>query len=551
MKNKNPNFSLSGQRLYPYLKLTRERFPRLLVTRCIENDDAEYFGAFLPETGVRFLVDFLNKTFRLRACEIDVNGSFNVPCTQFYRRRCVAPCVANLCGDEKYNERVSLVRLFLERNIGALEKKYFAKIEALAENFNYERAARVRDEWLEIEKILSGKEWNFWLDDAVDTFEIEETADDFIIFLVTMRGRKTLGKRAFVFEKTGTREEIMPAILPEIYRFHAPKEIRVSDDFAKRFAFADDLSKKFGRKIKITLVKKDQPKVLTNRALSRTKYEHEFGRIGAAKSAPEIQNDLKKIFKLARRPRRIEAFDVAHISGSDFTAAKAVWKNGRFAGKDYEFWFSDEASELETMRKFIEFRFSRPEISENAAENVPDLVLIDGGRAHLQAALKGLENVRRDFTLIAAVKPPQKHGEIAHFLTESGAKIEFDGASDAHRILQTLRDEAHDLSNEIHRQRREMAHFYELAAMLPSLAENERRALLKTAGSLKNVLETGEAELLESFSPATVQKVLKDLNDYRTGRAPRVEPLVVPLRFADENGDAADLARPLANYRAR
>src|SRR5690349_18666188 len=196
--NKKPNFSLEGQRLYPHFKLTRERFPRLLATRRIADDRQEYFGAFLPETGVRFLIDFLNKTFRLRTCEIDVDGSFDVPCTQFYRRRCVAPCVANLCDEREYAERVELVRLFLERNARALEEKYLRKIEFYSENFEFERAAAFRDEWLSIEKVLAAKDWNFWLTEAVDTFEIVETESEFFVYLVTMRGRKTLGKRTFV-----------------------------------------------------------------------------------------------------------------------------------------------------------------------------------------------------------------------------------------------------------------------------------------------------------------------------------------------------------------
>jgi excinuclease ABC subunit C len=248
---------------------------------------------------------------------------------------------------------------------------------------------------------------------------------------------------------------------------------------------------------------------------------------------------------LPRIPERIEGFDVAHISGSDLTAAKSVWENGKFLAKEYAFWLSNENSELETLRKFVEFRFAQK------ASEFPALVLIDGGRAHLRAALKALENLKnRNFTIISAVKPRGQHGEIAHFLTESGAQIEFDGASEAHRLLQNLRDEAHHLSNEIHRQRRESSHFYELAAVLPALDETERRALLKTAGSVKNVLAMSEKDLIAHFSAAKAELIWRGLENYRRGNAPEIMPLIVPLRYTDENGDAADL-RPLASYRTR
>ncbi|HEY0459533.1 MAG TPA: UvrB/UvrC motif-containing protein [Pyrinomonadaceae bacterium] len=544
MKHKPENkFSLARQRLFPHFKLTAEKFPRLLATRKILTGGVEYFGAFLPETGVRFLIDFLNKTFRLRTCELEIDGQFNVPCPQFYRKRCVAPCVANLCDETEYAGQVELVRLFLQRKTRELEEKYRQKIEAAAESFEFERAAELRDEWLSIEKIFAAKDWNFWLSDAVDTFEITESEDEFFVYLVSMRGRKTLGKRTFVFEKTGKREEILPAILPEFYRFHAPKEIRVSEDFTERFALAGELSQRFNRPIKISVARENEPKVMTTRALGRTKYEHELRQIRREKTAGEIQSELKEIFDLRRMPERIEAFDAAHISGTDFTAAKSVWENGKFLGKEYAFWLADEDSELETLRKFIEFRFAQSE------GNFPALVLIDGGRAHLQAALRGLANLKnREFAVVSAVKPRGQHGEIAYFLTESGAQIEFDGASAAHRVLQTLRDEAHNLSNEIHCQRRETAHFYELAAALPSIEESDRRALLKAAGSVKNLLKLSENDLTVLVSPEKAAAIRRDLQNYRNGNSPKTEPLIVPLRYVDENGDAQDL-RPLANYR--
>ncbi len=548
LRRKNMNnckFPLAEQRLYPHFKLTREQFPRLLATRKIADDTAEYFGAFLPETGVRFLIDFLNKTFRLRTCEIEIDGNLNVPCTQFYRKRCSAPCVKSLCDETEYSGQVKLVRLFLQQKTAELEQIYLAKIEALSDEFEFERAAEARDEWLEIEKTLTSKDWNFWLTDAVDTFEIVETDSEFYVYLVTMRGRKTLGKRTFIFEKNGTAEELLTEILPQFYQYHAPKEIRVSMDFADRFALADELSQRFNRKIKIVVAKENAPKVMTNRALDRTRYEHEFKQIRREHSLADVQTELKKTFNLPKKPRRIEAFDVAHISGQDFVAAKSVWENGKFIGKDDEFWFSDEQSELETLRKFIEFRFSQN------SKTFPDLILIDGGKSHLQAALQGLANIAdRKFTVISAVKPPKQHGEISHFLTETGIVINFDGESRTHRILQTLRDTAHDLSNEIHRGRREMSHFYELAAILPSIDESDRRRLLKKSGSLKSVLEMSEKDLIKVFSPEKTELILRDLQNYRKGDYQKIEPLIVPLRYTDENGDAQDL-RPLTSYRIK
>jgi excinuclease ABC subunit C len=530
-------------RLYPHFKLTDEKFPRLLATRKIADDKAEYFGAFLPETGVRFWIDFLNKTFRLRACEIEIDGSFDVPCPQFYRKRCVAPCVRSLCDEKTYQEQVELLRLFLTRKISELEKYYLAKIQAAAENLDFEKAKDWRDLWLSIEKILTEREWNYWLDDAIDTFEIEKQKDYFLIHFVTMRARKTLGRRTFVFENKGKIEEVIPKLLRSFYRFYSPKEIRVSHDFAERLKLADELSKRFRRKIAVNLIDKNKPKILTERAIEYAKFDREFRQIKRAQSLAKIQSELIKDFKLKNKSRKIEAFDVAHISGNDFVAAKSVWKDGKLIGKESEFWFSEEISELDTLRKFLDLCLSKER------KNLPDMILIDGGKSHLQAGIQSLENFsKRNFIIISAVKPPGQHGAISRFLIETGDEISFNAEKTSHLILQKLRDEAHNLSNEIHRQRREFSHFYELARILPSIDESERLALLKKSGSIKNILELSDQNLAEYLSAEKFLSVKKDLENYRLGKSRKVEPFIVPLRFSDEDGDAEDL-RPLKTYK--
>jgi excinuclease ABC subunit C len=535
-------YSLAEQRLYPHFKLTRERYPRLLATRKIEDDNAEYFGAFLPETGVRFWMDLLNKLFRLRSCEIAVDGSFPVPCPQFYRKRCLAPCVASLCDESTYAAQVALVRQFFQRDHAGLEAALTNKITALADELNFEAAKELRDQWLTIEKLLTDKDWNFWLHDDIDTFVVEEEADLFFVHLVTMRGRKTLGKRIFAWKKAGALEDVLPTILPQFYRLHAPKEIRVSHDFPGRLMLSDELSLRFQRRIKITVINEAAPKVFTDRALERAKFEREWRRLKRARSWPQVQAELQTEFALPNRPRRIEAFDVAHISGSDFVTAKVLWQDGQRVPQAAEYWFSDGAAELETLRDVIATRFA------NTENHWPDLVLIDGGKAHLHAALQGVTQLTaRPFPIIAAVKPPQMHGAIARFVTEAPEDIPFDADKPSHHLLQTLRDEAHALANTMHRHRREHAHYYELAQVLPSLTERERLDLLKQIGSLKQMLALPAAELTKSLPTKLARKVQSDLRQYRKDPGARVEPFIVPLRFVAEQGEADDL-RPLTTY---
>lgn len=532
MKN---NLSLSGQRLYSYLKITSENFPRLLATRKIETDGAEYFGAFLPETGVRFFINFLSKLFRLRTCTIEIDGNFNVPCPQFYAKRCLAPCVENLCDEENYSESVEFLRLFLERRKDILSEKILEKIESFAEDFDFENAAEWRDKLNAIENFWKKNEWILWLDDATDNWEIERKDGEMFVFLVTMRGRKNMGKRVFVFENKFSDEEVFEEILPEFYCLHAPSEIRISRDFPARKALADALSKRENRKIKIVVTTEKNQKKTIDRAIERNKHEFDLRNIKPPISTEVLQKEIRQIFKLKSAPNRIESFDVAHISGTNPVGANAVWENGKFIASEYKFWFFDETSELETLQNSVAARFSE-------TKNLPQLLLIDGGNSQLKATLKALENFKdRKFFIISAVKPPRAHGEISHFLTETGEKILFENDSDAFRLLQRLRDEAHEAANSIHRTRRDFSHFYELASVLPSVKENLRREILRKFGSINNLKNASFENLKAEFELKVAETIWKDLQNYKSNGGTKIEIPIVPIRYDDPNGDAQNL----------
>lgn len=535
VRRKNPlyNLSLKRQNIRPHFKITSEKFPRLLITRRIGDDAAEYFGAFLPETGARFLLGFLIDTFRLRGCDIPIDGKLPVPCPQFYRKKCVAPCVADLCDGETYLERVNLTRLFLQSKQSELNDILLSKIEKLAAGFEFEEAGKWRDLLRNIEDFRNDKKLNYRLEDAIDTFDIKQQDSSFLIYLVTQRRRKILDRHTFVYENKidFSSREVLSQLLWQTYQFHAPKEIVVSIDFPNRKYLEKVLSLRAGRKIKISVVKKTNRKITTGRALRRTEFEHEFDNLKPQMSVEDFQNTLEKEFYLPRKIERIEAFDVAHISGSDFVGAKSVWENGKFLAGEYEFWFLDEKNEPEALAETVKKRFL-------SKEKLPDLILIDGGKAQLQSVLRNVEQLQ-DFNIsvISAVKPPRRHSEISHFLLEAGQSIEFQRNSDAFGVLLKLRDEAHALANYIHRSKRENAHFYEVFYALPFLKEKERYLLLQKFRSLKAVKAAAENELTEFLGEENGKIIFRQLKTDEKLK----EPFIVPVRYDEPNGEAADL----------
>jgi excinuclease ABC subunit C len=151
----------------------------------------------------------------------------------------------------------------------------------------------------------------------------------------------------------------------------------------------------------------------------------------------------------------VEAFDVAHISGTGFVAASAVWQNGKYLSADYQFILSQEKSELDTLADAVV-----RSLRDNARATA-HLIVLDGGKNQLAKVITGLNSAGLAVAVIAAVKPRGKHSSIAAFLTPAGGSVAFDVDSPAHAMLQLLRDEAHDLANRVHRDYREMMPFYE------------------------------------------------------------------------------------------
>lgn len=525
--------SIVVENFYPHLKITKEKFPRLLVTRRVLNEKDEYFGAFLPETGVRILLGMLNKIFRLRSCEIEINGDFPQPCAMFYEKRCVAPCVAEICSAEEYSEYVEVLRLFLNGNEGKFNEFLTDKIEKLSENLEFEKAVKWRDLLINSQNILANKKMRLRLDDAVDSYEIEETGENFIVYLVTTRGRKFLGSKEFVLPKKNLTAEIISSeIIKQFYKFHAPKEIRLTRDFPARKSLQKFLSDKFARPIKILIVK-DGLNITTKQKIKRAKFESEFEKIGELKSTEEIRTELKIIFGLRKKPATIEVFDVAYISNQNFIAASIVWKNGEIKPENSRFFAPNEQNELGAMANAVEERL--------ADKPFPELLLIDGGISQLRAIKTVLENLKiKNIALISAVKPPGKHNEISHFLTSDERKINFVEGNQTYEVLRQLRDEAHNAANQAHRGQRDNKHLYEFERIFRGFDDADRKKILKSFGSVNKIIEADEKEFTDLIGAEKSRKLQQNLENISTSKNSLAIPFV-PIRFDEIGGAAEDL----------
>lgn len=441
---------------YPFLVLTTgERFPRLLVTRrpgLIGEKDTLY-GAFLPETMVRRLIDFIARVFRLHPCELDIDGSFDAPCPEYFLRRCLAPCVAEICDDRKYESAVEAVRLLLSNRGDELLFKIDKEIALLAENLEFESAAEARNVRGAISEILNDSKWQIRAEDFTDVLTVNLENGEANVHLNTLRRGKMVGGKHFVRKikgENGDEGAALAEFIEDFYQFYLPKRIYVSHDFSGRAALAKRLSKRFGKKSEIiaALPEKLPPTVFNARKRAEILLANPVLR--QVRDAEKIAAELKEIFRLKLAPRKIECFDVAHLAGKEIVAARVAGKDGKLAGDEDIVWQFENLSETESLAESVRERLKLLP----ARADLPDLILLDGGKPQLNAVRKVLREFDlEDLPLVSAVKPPRQHGKVSHFLTgSSGGKIDFNSRSQAMNFLQKLRDEAHALSNRTHRE---------------------------------------------------------------------------------------------------
>lgn len=546
-KGGRTRFSITGVALFPHVKVTREPFPRVLATRFIADVGADHFGAFLNRTNARILVDFLVRAFRVRGCELELDGGFPVPCIEFHRKRCLAPCVASLCSEAQYGERIGLVRLFLANERELLRKLLASQIEAAAEQLDFEAAAELRDLLAAIEAFWADTRHSVWLDAAVDTIEARESGEGLDIFLISQKGRRVLGERTFTFPDAGVSDApvAIADVIRQFYLLHLPREIRVSHSPAGREELTAELAARHGRPPRLTVIGEEKRRVTADLAVYRSSAELDLNRRLRPASPGEIRRELKRLFGLAKLPGRITAIDAAHTAGSDMAVASVAWEDGRTLAGEARYALIETNAEPGALAEH-----TAAEAARDAGKGL-HLIAIDGGRPQLNAVEKALADAKaKNVVAFAVVKPPGRHDDVSHFITAQNGRIEFDPASPSMLLLQRLRDEAHDLANAVHRGTRDFAHFYIPATMLPSLNEHERQVLVRRFGSHTRLALATQAELAESLGPAKARAAFADVERFTAGGSTPVRPLIVPLRYQDENGAADDL-RPIESSTAK
>ena len=506
------NINLKDDKSFPYLKLTvNEPYPRIFITRRIKKDGALYFGPFLPASYARQTIKLINKYFKLCTCNLQLDGTLTRPCLDYQMKRCLGPCVAGLCTKEEYDRAVEDVILLLSGRTEELARQLERRMGEAADKMLYEAAAIYRD-WISMVRDISERQ-KMILEgqDDCDLFGYHQEGTQLALEVFVMRVGRLVGRREFYWEDLISFDpgEFLSEALRQYYLqdTFTPKEIYIPADIDDEEALETWLSRRKGSRVYIRSprrgLKSEMIDLVTRNA--KMSFDTRF-RILKSKGE-ELLKPLQEALSLDTLPRRIETFDVSHVQGADTVASMVLCFNGEMKRSGYRKFKIESIKspdDFAAMREVVHRHYEN--VLEQDEGSLPDLVLIDGGKGQLSAAVSALNDLGLENQAVAAIA---KKEEILFVKGRENQPIELPKDSPVLHLIQRMRDEAHRFAVAYHRKRRELRDFDSELMDIPGIGEVRKKVLLRAFGSLERVKQAAFEELAPYVGPKAASRIIE------------------------------------------
>ena len=512
------NILLKDDKQYPHLKMTHEPFPKVIITRKILRDGASYYGPFLPASLARKTLDLINRTFQLRTCNIEIDGKLPRPCLEYHLKRCLAPCVKDLCKPDEYRQATNDVKLLLEGKNKELAVELEQRMWHFAETEKYELAAKYRDLHKTVLALADQQKMATTPDRDVDILGFYREGQRLALQLFTMREGKIVGRREFFWEDLDAENfnvsEFFGEILAQYYSTdYVPLEIHVPADFDDREILEKVLTTRRGRRVKILDPKRGKKAEMITLVENNAKIAFEQ-RFRVLKSdTKKLLGDLQEILELPHLPERIESFDISNISGAENVAGIVHFENGKPNRAEYRRFIIKTVEGADDYASMHEAVFRRYKRMLNEEKPLPNLIFIDGGKGQISAAARAMQELDLEMIpIVGLVKPPRKHSEISHLLRfgYEDKPIYFENNIPAFRLVQQIRDATHKTAIEFHRKRRETRDFTSELTAIEGVGEKRKMKLLRNFGSIERIAKTS----IEELTPFIGAKAAKQVFDH-------------------------------------
>ena len=489
------NVQLKDDKRYPYVKITDEKFPRLLITRNVTKNGI-YYGPFTDVGSVKQTVKFLKSLFKIRTCR-NMNG----PCLNSQIDLCYAPCNDGIT-EKEYSEIINKIDLFFQGKYSTIVKNLKVEMMEAAENEEYEKAAVIRDQIASIEEIME-KQFVDLVDDDLDqdVIAISQGDDEVVVIIMPIRNGKIVGRDDFLMSASqyDSPSEIMFAFIQQYYGYnrHVPKQILLDEDIDDKQLLEEWLSDLRGNKVSIKVPQKGVKLRLVKMARKNADIiKHQKKKMESALI------ELKKYLKLERIPHVIEGYDISNISGKFAVGSKVSFKDGKPNKKMYKH-FKMETPGPNDFAMMEELLTRRLKMVDRDPE--PDLIVIDGGKGQLSMACGVLEKL--NLTHIPIIGLAKEFEEI--FIPNSSRPIIIPKNNQALHLLQQVRDESHRFAITYHRKLRSKNISSSSLDDIAGIGKKRKINLLKEFQTIDNIKNASVEELakIEGMNQKTAENV--------------------------------------------
>ena len=495
------NILLRDDKTYPYIKLTKEKYPRVYVTRRLKKDGSTYFGPYFPGNLAHRLVRFIHRHFKLPSCSIDLTRAHPRPCLEYHIHRCWGPCVKGLVSDDTYQRAAEDVRAFLGGRRNQLVRDLRERMLRASEGLEFEKAASLRNLITTVEEITERQRMAAAEGRDIDIFGVHAEPPLVAANIFHVRNGRVVDRREFYWEDAADYDEaeFLASLLPQVYlgQRHVPALVRVQREFEGMAALAELLAENRGAKVEIAVPLRGSNRALLDLVVTnaRSCFEQRFRvRKPTADQMAEAWRDalnLPPAEEGEKSNNRIECFDISHTQGTEVVASMVVWENGRMKKSAYrKFIVSRQANDdFAAMREVVRRRYSRLQAER---KGFPLFVLVDGGIGQLHAAAEALEELGAAALPLAAIA---KREEVLYVFGQEDEPLILDRFSPILHAVQQIRDEAHRFAITFHRQRRSKRALHSELLDIPGVGETTARKLLTQFGSVAGIRESGFEDL--------------------------------------------------------
>ena len=503
------NINLKDDKTYPFLKITNEDYPQVLVTRRVLKDGARYYGPYPSVNELRNSLELIRKIFPFRSCKQKVFTN-DRPCLNAHIQMCYAPCIGRI-SKEEYNEMIEQVALFFEGRQDGLVKRLQKEMEVAAENLEFEQAARLRDQLQAVEQIMTQQKAVLGGEDDQDVIAMARGINQCCVQIFFVRGGKIIGRENYFLRGTddSSRGEVIASFMKQFYLTSQfiPRNILLETELEEQAVLEQWLTEKRESRVYLKVPKRGQAKELVDlvgrnasEALARQEQEETHQEQRTTGALEKLQDALG----LDVLPRRMECYDISNTQGAESVASMVVFVDGKPKKDQYRRFkikTVEGANDYASLREVLMRRFKHGLTEQAEGENnqgkfstFPDVIMMDGGRGQVNVALEVLKELQLDIPVCGMVKDNRHRTRGLYY---NNVEIPMDDHGEPFLLITRMQDEAHRFAITYHRSLRGKRNLASVLDDIPGVGEKRKKNLLKHFGSFTKIREASVEELQE------------------------------------------------------